>query len=506
MGHIDLTHLAKHFGATRALDGISLTIEKGEVHGLIGENGAGKSTLVKILSGVVVPDSGEVVIEGASLPFGSPPASQAVGVSTAFQELSMLPNLTVAQNLLLPDLPRGRTGLLSSSRARRDGARILSEWNLGDMDPDAPVEELSLAQKQRLEIIRAFSREPKLLILDEPTAALPETEWLFEQIEAVTRRGTAVLYISHRLVEIKRVCHNGTVLRNGRVVGSFSGTGFNEAQVISMMIGRSLDTTFPRRQHVASAERPVIRVTSLEVGDRVRGVDLELLEGEIVGVAGLEGQGQRELFYALYGLEPATAGEIEIEGRTRAIRDPRQALGAGRGVALVPEERKTEGLFLDLSSGKNLTLPALTSFSVGGLISPRAEARTAQAQGKRLNIRWDYLDRTVSQLSGGNQQKVVLGRTLLTGARCLLLFDPTRGIDAGTKLEIYDLVRDFAAGGGSILLYSTEIPELVGLCDRVYVMYAGRIVDELAGEHLSEESVLAAAVGHARDDVKEAVS
>jgi ribose transport system ATP-binding protein len=502
---VSLTNLAKAFGATRALDDVSLEIEAGEVHGLLGENGAGKSTLVKILSGVVVPDAGEVAIDGDVLPFGNPQASRAIGISTAFQELSMLPNLTVAQNLLLPDLPRGPSRLLSGQRTRARARAILAEWSLEGINPSATIDQLPLAQRQRLEIIRAFSRGPKLLVLDEPTAALPETEWLFQHIEAITAAGVSVLYISHRLAEIRRICGRGTVLRNGRVVGSFEGTGFDEKQVISVMIGRSLDLTFPPRRHADDADATtVLAVRELEVGDRVRGVSLELRRGEIAGVAGLEGQGQRELFYALFGLEPPSGGEIEVEGRTRQIRHPRQALAAGPGIVLVPEERKSEGLFLDLTAQKNLTLPALRSFSFGGLLSPGAENRVARRQAERLNIDRSYLDRLVSQLSGGNQQKVLLGRTLLTGAGCLLLFDPTRGIDAGTKLEIYDLIRQFAAEGGCVLLYSTEIPELVGLCDRIYVMYGGLMVEELAGGDLSEESVLAAAVGHV-DEVEEVV-
>lgn len=496
MTYAGLTGLSRAFGPTQALADVSLNIGAGEVHGLLGENGAGKSTLVKSLSGIVVPDTGSVVIDDTDMAFGSRAASGAVGISTAFQELSLLPNLTVGQNLFLSKLPRGPLGTVSPGRTRRRAAELLERWGIDDVDPSAPVGALSLAQRQRVEIARALSTEPKLLILDEPTAALPDPEWLFEHIEGVKARGGSVLYISHHMAEIRRMCDRGTVLRNGRVVGEFDRQTFDEDRIITMMIGRSLDLAFPDRPEPRAGARPVLSVRGLAVEDKVRGIDLDLHEGEIVGLAGLEGQGQRELMYALVGLEHRTAGTIEIEGKLKKIHGPRDALGAGMGIALVPEERKSEGLFLDLTVRRNMTLPALSRFSMGGFVKPGGEYKTASDEAKRLNIDPKVVDRSVAALSGGNQQKVVLGRTLLTDARCLLLFDPTRGIDAGTKLEIYELIRRFVADGGSVLLYSTEIPELTGLCDRVYVLYGGRLVKECGHEELTEEAILAAAVGH----------
>jgi ribose transport system ATP-binding protein len=351
-----------------------------------------------------------------------------------------------------------------------------------------------------VEIARALSNEPKLLILDEPTAALPDPEWLFAHIQGVKDRGGSVLYISHRLQEIERMCDRGTILRNGRVVGEMDRESFDENRIITMMIGRSLDLTFPPRADPRPDAKPVLTAKGFQVGDKVRGVDIDVREGEIVGLAGLEGQGQRDFLYALVGLEQATGGTIEVEGVQRKLRGPRAALEAGPGIALVPEERKSEGLFLDLTVRRNLTLPALSEFSPAGVVSPGGEFATAAAIAQRLNIAPEVLDRSVASLSGGNQQKVVLGRTLLTGARCLLLFDPTRGIDAGTKLEIYDLIRRFAADGGAVVLYSTEIPELVGLCDRVHVIYGGRMVKTCADEDLTEETILSAAVGRRAEE------
>jgi ribose transport system ATP-binding protein len=496
VSYVRLTGLSKTFGPTHALTDVSLTIGAGEVHGLLGENGAGKSTLVKSLSGIVIPESGSVEIDGTTMAFGSPAASRAAGISTAFQELSLLPNLNVGQNLFMTKLPRGPLGTVSPRKTRRLASALLDRWGIDDVDPSMPVGALSLAQRQRVEIARALSTEPKLLILDEPTAALPDPEWLFDHLKGVVDRGGSILYISHRMPEIRRMCDRGTILRNGRVVGEMERDTFDEDRVITMMIGRSLDMTFPPRADPRQDAKPVLGVKRLEVGDRVRGVDLELREGEVVGLAGLEGQGQREFLYALVGLEPVTAGEILVEGQARKIRGPRAALDAGPGIALVPEERKSEGLFLDLTVQRNITLPALSKFSPAGIVSAGGEYKTAADEAARLNIALEVLGRSVAALSGGNQQKVVLGRTLLSGARCLLLFDPTRGIDAGTKLEIYDLIRRIAAEGGSVLLYSTEIPELIGLCDRVHVMYGGRMVKTCTDDDLTEETILSAAVGH----------
>ncbi len=497
MGLIEVNHLSKAFGETRALDDVSLQLRGGEVHALLGENGAGKSTLVKIATGVVTPDAGELVIDGETVLFGSARQAGVGGVSTAFQELSLLPNLSVAENLLLPDLPRGRAGLVSRRKTRSQAARILADWDL-QLSPDAAVEGLPLAAKQRLEIVKALRHEPKLLILDEPTAALADTAWLFGHIRRATAAGCAVLYISHKLPEIKEICDRGTVLRNGRVVGTFERENFDEDRLITQMIGRSFEATFPARSGDRHDEI-ALRIKDLESGDTLHGATLNVHKGEVVGLAALEGQGQRDLFYTIYGVQKPTAGTIEVEGSAAKIRSPRAALHVGSGIALVPEERKAEALFLELDGRKNLTVPILDKVATGGFISRRRERRRAAEEAEALNVDVAALDRPVGRLSGGNQQKVVLGKTLLTGAKTLLLFDPTRGIDAATKLEIYDLVRRLADQGTAILVYSTEIPELVGLCDRVYAMYGGRITGEFTAEQLTEDNVMTATIGHHRN-------
>ncbi len=500
---VTLRDVSKSFAATRALDSVSLELNEGEVHALLGENGAGKSTLVKILSGVLQPDTGDVLLAGERLPMGSPRDVVGKGISTAFQELSLLPNLTVAENLLLPELPRGVVGLVSGRRTRRRASELLKRYELTEIDPEIPVGLLTLASKQRLEIAKALSHEPHLLILDEPTAALTDTDWLFRHVAKVTDRGGAVLYISHRLNEIRQICERGTVLRNGRVVGSFVRSDFNESRLISMMIGRSLDTTFPPRENTVSTES-VLEVKGLSVdGGVLNSVDLTLKKGEIVGVAALEGQGQRELFQSLYGLRRPSGGEILIEGDPVRIRSPRQALKTGPGIALVPEERKSEALFLKLSARQNLILPIIGEISTSGFVRPRRVRERSDREADAVNVAPGVLDRPVGRLSGGNQQKVAIGKTVLTGARCLLLFDPARGIDAATKLEVYQFIRRLVGEGSSVLMYSSELPELVGLCDRVYALYGGRVAGEFAGANLTEHNLLTAAVGHTMEPATE---
>lgn len=494
---VTLRDVSKSFGATQALSSVSFELNGGEVHALLGENGAGKSTLVKILSGVLQPDVGEVLLVDEYLPIGSPRAVVGKGVSTAFQELSLLPNLTVAENLLLPELPRNSLGLVSGHRVRRQALQILERYDLADIDPDTPVSLLTLASKQRLEIVKAFNHEPKLLILDEPTAALTDTEWLFRHVSNVTKQGTAVLYISHRLNEIRQICDRGTVLRNGSVVGSFMRAEFDESRLISMMIGRSLDTAFPPNENTAT-EEAMVEVRELSVGNGVlESVSLTLNKGEVVGIAALEGQGQRELFQSLYGLRRPSGGEVLVEDKPVQIRSPRRALKTGPGIALVPEERKSEALFLELSARKNLILSTLGKVSTSGFVRPRLLREYTSQEAGKVNVDPMVLDRPVGRLSGGNQQKVAIGKAVLTGARCLLLFDPARGIDAATKLEVYDLIRRLAAEGNAVLMYSSELPELVGLCDRVYALYGGRVAGEYTGEDLTEHNLLTAAVGHA---------
>ena len=492
---LEISSLSKFYGDSVALNETTLSMDSGEVHAIVGENGAGKSTLVKILSGIVVPDSGSVAIAGQALNFGDPGESTALGVSTAFQELSLLPNLSVAENVFISELPT-RFGVVTRKAVESRAKTILSEWGVPDIDVRSEVAALSLSAKQRIEIVCALRQIPKILVLDEPTAALPDTRWLFEHVRQLRDQGTCVVYISHKLAEIEEICDKGTIMRNGGVVGSFTRSNFDHEEIISTMIGRSISLAFPPRENPLAPEAPVLlSARDIEVGTKVAGVDLDVKKGEIVGVAGLEGQGQRELFYALGGALPLRSGSVTVDGQPAKLRSPRTAMRSGPGIALVPEERKKDGIFADMTSVRNITPPVLHEVSNADFLSSRKEWNIAASAGERNHLPKDFLSRNVGQLSGGNQQKTVLARTSLTGAEVLLMFDPTRGIDPSAKLEVYSTLRRSAETGSAVLLYSTEIPELLGLCDRILVMYGGEIVDVFAGSEATEEKVMAAAVG-----------
>ena len=486
--------VAKAYGPTIALRGVTFDLHPGEVHALLGENGAGKSTLVKILSGIVRPDTGTLRLDGRPFAPHSLLDARAAGVSTAFQELSLLANLTVATNFALPHQRKGPIGLASSRRNEDAAAALLAEFDASDIAPGALVADLSLAEKQRVEIVRAVSHRPRLLILDEPTAALAEPEWLFAIVERLAADGVAVLYISHRLAEVRRLCRRGTVLRNGESIGTVDLAGARDADIFRMMVGRGAEeqaraTAVPVQGGVA----PALAVRDLR-GPGVDGVSFELQRGEILGVAALEGQGQRELFRMLGGAMPIEGGSVAVDGQTVHLGSP--LLASRAGIGFVPEERKTEGIFLGLTTASNISLPILGRLLRFGLIDRARERTEVAGTARTVDLAARYLGMRISALSGGNQQKALIARVLLSGARNLVLFDPTRGVDVGTKEVIYDVVRDFAAHGGSVLIYSTELSELVLLSDRCLALYRGHIAGVVPGADLSEERLVSLATGH----------
>ena len=488
--------VSKSYGATVALEGVDLVLQPGEVHALLGENGAGKSTLVKILSGVVRPDGGAMALAGRAFQPRTILDSRSHGVATAFQELSLLPNLTVAENLMMPRMPRGRTGLASASAARLAASEILRRYDLARIDADETVSALSLADRQRLEIVRAMEHATKVLVLDEPTAALSEVEWLFGLVRQITARGVAVLYISHRLAEVRALCSRATVLRNGRSIATVDLAGASDADIFEMMVGRAVRNDKTPRPSRDSAAPASLAVAGL-AGGQLKDVSFTLRQGEVLAVAALEGQGQRDLFRILAGLARPAAGSIHIDGKPTVLRNPQGALKAGRGIAYVPEERKTEGILSSLTAAGNITLPVAGRISRGGLVWSGLEAKAAASVAESVDLAARYLSFPIADLSGGNQQKALLARTLLTGAQTLLLFDPTRGVDVGTKQSIYAAIRRFADAGGSVLFYSSELPEVTDLADRCMVLYGGRIFAEFHGEELEEQRLVGALVGHA---------
>jgi ribose transport system ATP-binding protein len=489
-----ICNLSKSYGATRALRDVSFNLRKGEVHALIGANGAGKSTLVKILSGIVVPDAGRIEVGGAPFRPRSLMAARAAGVSTVFQELSLLPNLTVADNLMLPRLIKGFACFTSRRANEARASEILAEFGVSDIAANARVGDLSLAEKQRIEIVRALSQRPRALILDEPTAALAQPEWLFHAVERMAAAGTAILYITHRLAEVRRLCERATLLTDGRKVDTVALADTSDADIVRMIVGAE-----PAQNGAGDSHQPVggpipaIGVRDVR-GATIAGVSFDLWPGEIVGVAALGSHSQRELFRMLGGMEPRLGGSVEVGGHSMKLTSPAQALHAGIGV--LPEERKTEGVFLGLRVLANISLPIIDELRRFGIIDLRRERQRVAGRATEVDLAARHIDMPVAALSGGNQQKVLLARVLESGARTLLLFDPTRGVDVGTKQVVYGVIRRFAEAGGSVLIYSTELADLVQLAHRCLVLHRGRLVGEVAGEALSEERLFLLATGH----------
>jgi len=501
---LEVRGITKHYGATVALSEVTFTLNAGEVCGLLGENGAGKSTLVKILSGVEVPDTGALFLAGGEYRPRDRNDARRQGVGTAFQELSLVSTLSVAVNLFLPDPAVNRAGLVAMRQLEQQAARILAAHGVNEIDPAATVGELALAQRQRLEIVRATFRRPRLLLLDEPTAALSDRDWLFDLVGNMLAEGTAILYISHKLDEIRRICRRSVILRNGHKVLDRPVGEMSDDEIFRNMAGRSVVERFVATPSaVRRGAQPALRARHL-AGDGIEDISFALMPGEILGVAALEGQGQSRLFKSLVGLHPLRSGRIEVAGvgqMVRPARSPRAARAAG--VVLVPEERKSDGIFKDLTTIANISLPAIEQASRLHFLSRRRERALVGQVIEDVDLPMHFLPLSIAALSGGNQQKAVLGRALMARARCLLLFDPTRGVDVGAKQSIYRVMRAFVREGGAILFYSTELDELVHLCDRCLVVYRNRIVAELQGSALSQELVLSVAAGHAVCAVRE---
>jgi ribose transport system ATP-binding protein len=475
----------KQYGGIRALENVGLTLERGRIHAVLGENGAGKSTLIKIMSGVLQPDSGTMELENKPVRFASPADAIRCGVVAIFQELSLIPDLTVAENICAPEPPR-RLGLIDRRAQRRRAERLLARVNCEDVHPHEVVRNLSLSRRQMIEIARALGRSPKLLILDEATSALTaaNVEGIYAILDRLRSDGLAIVYISHRMREIMAFADDCSIFRNGRHVESFSKGSKSRDEIVKMMIGRDYKDVYPDKSAHTPTETPVLAVKNLTWGTRLAGINLLVGKGEIVGLGGLDGQGQRELLLALFGVLRGVDARIKIQGKPKRINSPRDAKTVG--IALIPEDRKTEGLVLPLSVRENISLASINRFARGGFISTRAETEAVEGAFRALSIHARGADVPVATLSGGNQQKVVIAKWLLTDANLILLNDPTRGIDVGTKQEIYTLLRKLADSGKGVLFYSTDYAELIGCCDRVVMLYEGWIVRELAGDDMTE--------------------
>lgn len=497
---IQIDAVRKAFGATVALDNVNLAIESGTVHALLGENGAGKSTLVKMMSGLIRPDAGRLLVDGQEVHFSSPSRAHQHGIQTAFQELTLVPDLTVAQNMLLPYQPTGFAGQIRERHGARLVAEHMARMGLQEIDIQREIRQFDLATRQKIEIARAIMRKPRVLLLDEPTSSLsgPDIDWLGQLIADLQTAGKTIVFITHRLPEVRRFCNRLTVLRNGRDIGSFAPAEVRDEQVVEMIVGRSLSTAFPPKSPPKVRSKPVLAARNLATAGGLVDASLDLHPGEIVGVAGLQGMGQQELFQALFGATVLTRGHVEVEEQRVTLTSPRDAIDSRVGISLVPEERKTEGLFLRLDGRRNVSMPVIRRFARLGVIKDKAESIAVATILDRVQVAPRALYSRLSRFSGGNQQKVAIAKWLMTSSRTLLMLDPTRGVDVGTKHEIYLIMRDFAVAGGAILFFSTEVEELVNLSHRVVVMYKGRIVAHLDGAkgQISESSIMNAALGH----------
>jgi ribose transport system ATP-binding protein len=488
---LEVRGLVKDYPGVRALGGVDLSVTSGQVHCLIGQNGAGKSTLIKCVSGLVEPTAGEVRFEGEPLPVGDPTASIARGIATIYQELDLVPHLSVAQNVFLGHEQK-RGPLLNRAAMHRETRTLFARLGDEGISPTAEVSTLRPAQQQVVSMARALSHSAKLLILDEPSAVLDDVEVdaLFDVVRRLTAEGVGIIWISHRLGEVAELGDVVTVLKEGRTVATELPPDTPVDTLIRHMVGGRMEALFPERG--PSREATVLEVRGLTRSPDVSDASFTLREGEILGLAGLVGSGRTELLRLIYGLDPAQSGEVEVGGRRLPPSRPDLAIRAGLGMA--PEERKSEGLWLDWSMVRNTSIADLSRFRRGPFTDRAGERREAVRHLRSLNTQPDAPERVARLFSGGNQQKAVLARWLLRSCKVLLLDEPTRGVDVGARSEIYRVIADLAANGIGIVMVSSELAELLGFCHRVLVLREGRIVDELDGATSTEEDVLQSAV------------
>ena len=487
---LQMRGIVKTFPGVRALDGVDLTVRPGEVHCLLGQNGAGKSTLIKVLSGAHRPDEGEISWLGEPVVLGTPDAAITLGISTIYQELDLVAGLSVAENLFLGH-EKSRAGLLRRKEARRAARALLARLGHEEIRADREVGTLPASGQQIVSMARALSHDTRVIVMDEPSAALDQQEvkTLFKVIRDLTSQGVAVVYISHRLEEIREVGDRVTVLKDGRTVATdLAAKDTPTSELIRLMTGRSIEYVFPPRTEAAPSAAPVLEVAGLSLDRVFADVTFSVAAGEIVGLAGLVGSGRSEILESVYGARKPSGGTVTVDGRRLRAGSVGDAVKAGIGLA--PEERKSQGLLLDHPIYQNITVSSLGRFARGGFLKASAERASASEWTKALDVRPPGIERPVRTLSGGNQQKVVLARWLLRECRVLLLDEPTRGVDVGARSEIYTLIRSLAARGMAVVVVSSEVEEVLGLVDRVLVVREGRIVHTGPAREIDEHKVL----------------
>ncbi|MDV3126151.1 sugar ABC transporter ATP-binding protein [Mycobacterium sp. 21AC1] len=502
---LEMQAISKSFPGVRALSQVGLEVEAGEVHCLLGQNGAGKSTLIKVLAGVHRPDEGRISVSGRDVEFDSPTAAMVSGIATMYQELDLVDHLSVAANVFLGH-EKSSWGFTRRSDARTATAALLARLGHSEISPGQLVEHLSPAGKQIVSMARALSREARIIVMDEPSAVLSHDEVvnLFRIIREVTAAGVAVVYISHRLEEIREIGDRITVLKDGRTVAAgLDAQKTTTDTVVSLMSGKTLETTFPARLDAQCRGEVVLDVRNLCRAGEFEDVTFSVRAGEVVGIAGLVGSGRSEILETIFGARRATSGSVSVSGTAVRAGSVRRAMQLGIGLA--PEERKSQALLLGESIARNMSISSLKKFSRGGWLDRRKEVTRAHELGSQLDLRPLNPAAAARNLSGGNQQKVVLARWLIFGCKVLLLDEPTRGVDVGARAEIYAMVRELARSGMAIVVVSSEVPEVLGLADRVVVVREGRVLAESAAEELTEQHVLDMVMeGSATVEIKEA--
>ena len=489
---LEMRSIEKSFGKTRALRGIDFEVEEGEVHALLGENGAGKSTLIKVLGGIHQPDSGTILIDGQEVRLENVHQAQALGIGIIHQEIVLVPALTIAENIFLGREPTTRLGLRDVKAMRRRAAEMVAALGL-NLDVTLPVRRLTIAQQQMVEIVKAISFHVKILVMDEPTSSLSEEEVfkLFETIRTLKSKGVSIIYISHRMAELFEVSDRVTVIRDGSYVGTRETRRTNADELVAMMVGRSLESFYVRT--FTPPGDVVLAVEHLTREGVFADVSFQVRKGEIVGFSGLVGAGRSEVMAAIFGGTTFDSGTLRLNGESVRFQNTAQAIR--HGVGMVPEDRKKMGLALVNTVGFNLTLAAIRSLMRGGLINQRARRAMVSRSIRDYRIKTASPDASVASLSGGNQQKVVVAKWLASNPSLLILDEPTRGVDVGAKQEIYAIMNDLAAKGMAIVMVSSDLPEIINMCDRVCVMRAGRLVAELPREQITQENIMKFATG-----------
>ena len=490
---LQLKEITKEFPGVRALNKMQFNLRRGSIHALIGENGAGKSTLMKVLSGIYTPESGTIILDGQEVKMHSPQDAEAKGVSIVHQELAVFGTTTVSENVFTTNPPKNKLGFIDYKKMHKDVRELLDTYGFTDVDETATLRNLSVGRQQLIEILRAVKKNAKVLILDEPTSALTEqeTEVLFKIMRTLNDEGVSIIYISHRLEEIFQICDTVTIMRDGCYITTLDVKNTCKDELVTHMVGR--DVVYQYGAGTSQIGKELLRLENLSYKNEVKNVNLTLHRGEVLGLAGLEGAGRTELMELIYGVKHPESGKMYLDGQEIVIRSPEDA--KAHGIAYLTKDRKSKGLFLRKSVAENVLAANMDRFSKKGIVQPQGARKDAEVYKEKFEIKTPDVDKLVSQLSGGNQQKVLLSMWISRNPQLLLIDEPTRGIDVGTKETIHRLIRQFAREGMGVIIVSSDMPELMGASDRIVAMYEGEISGELALNEITEQRIMALTSG-----------